>query len=148
MLGVQNFAKPGINFETERAFEGSKRVLSFLAIRSPQASHYLDILDSLSNAIAEQRSRTEQSRASRYVSRLFSFGSSTTNAETLNQRIQDDGSGMGALLGDSASIAIDDLPSLGGSPSRWPDNDQIGPELFIDWETVNISHWDNFPFSI
>lgn len=147
MLGVQNFAKPGINFETERAFEGSKRVLAFLAVRSPQANHYLDILNSLSNAISEQRSRTEQGRANRYVSRLFSFGSSASNTDILAQ-MQDDNSRMDALLGDSASIAIDDLPSLGGSPSRWPSNDQIDPELFIDWETVNISHWDNFPFSI
>jgi hypothetical protein len=148
VLGVQNFAKPGINFETECAFEGSKRVLAFLAARSPQASHYLDILNSLSNAIAEQRSRTEHSRANRYVSRLFSFGSSGSHAETVGDPVQDGGSGVSALLGDSASIAIDDLPSLGGSPSIWPSNDQIDPELFIDWETVNISHWDNFPFSI
>jgi hypothetical protein len=148
VLGVQNFAKPGINFETERAFEGAKRVLVFLATRSPQASHYLDILNSLSNAIAEQRSRTEQSRANRYVSRLFSFGSSTSNVETFSDRMLDDAAGMGALLGDSASVAVDELPSLGGSPSRWTSNDQLDPELFTDWETVNISHWDNFPFSI
>jgi hypothetical protein len=148
VLGVQNFAKPGINFDTERAFEASKRVLGFLAVRSPQASHYLDILNSLSNAITEQRSRTEHSRANRYVSRLFSFGSSGSNAETLGDPIQDNSSGVGALMGDSASIAIDDLPSLSGSPSMWPSNDQIDPQLFIDWETVNISHWDNFPFSI
>lgn len=147
MLGVQNFAKPGINFETERAFEGAKRVLSFLATRSPQASHYLDILNSLSNAIAEQRARTEHGRANRYVSRLFSFGSSTSNVETFGDHMQDT-SDMGALLGDSASVAIDDLPSYSGSPSVWPNNDQLDPELFIDWETVNISHWDNFPFSI
>ena len=137
-----------MNLETERAFDGAKRVLSFLATRSPQASHYLDILNSLSNAIAEQRSRTEQGRTNRYVSRLFSFGSSTSNVETFGDRMQDDISGIGALLGDSASVAIDDLPSLGGSTARWPSNDQLDPELFIDWETVNISHWDNFPFSI
>lgn len=147
MLGVQNFARPGVNFETERAFEGSKRVLGFLAVRSPQANLYLDILNSLSNAISEQRSRTEQGRANRYVSRLFSFGSSASITDILAQ-IQDDGPRMEALLGDSASTAVDDLGSLGDSPSRWPSHDQIDPELFIDWETVNISHWDNFPFSI
>lgn len=137
-----------MELETERAFEGAKRVLGFLAARSPQASHYLDILNSLSNAIAEQRSRTEPSRGNRYVSRLFSFGSSGSNAGTLGERMQDETAAMTALLGDSASVAIDDLPSLGGSPSRWAGNDQIDPNLFIDWETVNISHWDNFPFSI
>lgn len=148
MLGVHNFAKPGSKFDTERAFEGAKRVLSFLAARSPQASHYLDILTSLSNAIAEQRSRTEQGRANRYVSRLFSFGSATSNVETFADGMQNDVSGMAGLLGDSGSVAIDDLPSLSGSPSRWPGNEPLDPELFIDWETVNISHWDNFPFSI
>lgn len=68
--------------------------------------------------------------------------------ENFADGMQNDAAGMAALLGDSGSVAIDDLPSLGGSPSRWPSNDQLDPELFIDWETVNISHWDNFPFSI
>jgi hypothetical protein len=66
----------------------------------------------------------------------------------LGNLTQDNGSGMNSSLGDSASIAIDDLPSFGGRPSSWPDSDQLDPELFVDWETVNISHWDNFPFSI
>lgn len=96
----------------------------------------------------EQRSRTEQGRANRYVSRLFSFGSATSNVETFADGMQNDVSGMAGLLGDSGSVAIDDLPSLSGSPSRWPGNEPLDPELFIDWETVNISHWDNFPFSI
>lgn len=34
------------------------------------------------------------------------------------------------------------------SPSKWPTGGQLDPELFIDWETVNISHWDNFPFRV
>lgn len=148
MLGFERFAKPGINLETEHAFEGAKRVLGFLASRSPQAKHYLDILNSLSAAIAKQHSRVEPSRANRYVSRLFSFGSSVTSGGALGERMQNGTPGTDAWPGDNNLLAIDELLPITGSPSRWPGNDQIDPELFIDWETVNISHWDNFPFSL
>ncbi|THZ14526.1 hypothetical protein D6C89_10113 [Aureobasidium pullulans] len=147
VLGVRNFARPDVNFETESAFEGAKRVLTFLAIRSAQASHYLDILNSLSNAITEKRSRRNQSRDNRYVSRLFSPGSLKAGPEVFGERMHGDVSEPDEVQINFASTDIDNLPSLGHSPLRCPINSQIDPELFIDWETVNISHWDNFPFS-
>lgn len=148
VLGVESFAKPSVNYEIERAFEGAKQVLSFLAARSPQASHYLDILTSLSNAIAKQRSRTEPGRGSRYVSRLFSMGSSSGSAVNLAEQMTDDPSWANALLDDETAAAIPDLPNIANSPSGWASGGQVDPELFIDWETVNISHWDNFPFRV
>ncbi|KAM0715806.1 hypothetical protein Q7P37_008320 [Cladosporium fusiforme] len=148
VLGVESFAKPSVNNEVERAFEGAKRVLSFLAIRSPQANHYLDILTSLSNAITEQRCRAEPARASRYVSRLFSFGSSVSTAGTLSDPSKDDMSWTGDLLDEATMAAISNPGVFADSPSKWPNSDQLDPELFIDWETVNISHWDNFPFRV
>lgn len=148
VLGLQRFAKPGVNHEVERAFEGAKQVLGFLAARSPQASHYLEILTSLSNAIAEQQARLEPSRSGRYVSRLFSFGSSASNAGTLGDRTQDKASWTSTLLDDAAMAVMADLPAITDSPSEWPNVGDIDPELLIDWETVNISHWDNFPFRV
>lgn len=148
MLGLERFANTGVNHEVERAFDGSKQVLGWLAARSPQASHYLDILTSLSNAISEQRSRLEPSRSGRYVSRLFSFGSSASNSGTQGDRTQDNASWTSTLLDDAAMAAMADLPAISDSPTDWPNVAQIDPELLIDWETVNISHWDNFPFRV
>lgn len=147
-MGVESFAKSSVNQEVERAFESGKRVLSFLAIRSPQASHYLEILTSLSNAIAEQRCRAEPSRASRYVSRLFSLESSTSSAGAQNDPTKDTMPWTGDLLDEATMAALADSSVFSDSPFRWPNNEQIDPDLFVDWETVNISHWDNFPFQV
>ncbi|KAI9148305.1 Filamentous growth regulator [Paramyrothecium foliicola] len=148
VLGVESFAKVGANYEIERAFEGSKQVLGFLATRSPQASHYLDILNSLSNAIQKQRSRMSSGRASRYVSKLFSLGSSSSSEGPLSDRSKNDISWSNMLLDETAMDAIPNLPALPDDPAKWPDAAQLDPEMYIDWETVNISHWDNFPFRV
>lgn len=145
---MESFAKTNVNNEVERAFDGAKRVLSFLAIRSPQANHYLDILTSLSNAIAQQRCRAEPSRASRYVSRLFSVGSSASTAGASGDPFKDDLSWTSDLLDEATMAAIANPGVFADSPSKWPNGDQLDPEMFIDWETVNISHWDNFPFRV
>lgn len=51
-------------------------------------------------------------------------------------------------MDDNAMAAVPDLPDLMGTPSQWTGGGQLDPDLFIDWGTVNISHWDNFPFRV
>lgn len=83
------------------------------------------------------------------MSRLFSLGSTASSAGTIGDRNSDDTNNWtSALLDDSALAAVGDLPEFMGTPTQWPSGGQLDPELFIDWETVNISHWDNFPFRV
>ncbi|WPH03956.1 Filamentous growth regulator [Acrodontium crateriforme] len=147
VLGVESFSKLDVKVETEHAFEAAKRVLAFLATRSPQASHYLDILSSLSNAITEQRLRTRMIRTNRYVSRLFPTGDlSISSAEAVDGQLHDNHSEMSGISAEAPEQTTRDDPLYTESPSTWANYEQIDPELFIDWESVNICNWDNFPF--
>ena len=76
------------------------------------------------------------------------MGSSSGSAVNLAEQMTDDPSWANALLDDETAAAIPDLPNIANSPSGWASGGQVDPELFIDWETVNISHWDNFPFRV
>ena len=142
VLGFESFAKSTPDHEVEHALEAAKRILAFLALRSPQASHYLDILNSLSTAIAKRRQSLEPKRGNRYVTKLFaspnlpqaSIAKDPPNSNSTTQTVMLDDP-MTAAFGTSS---FQQMPSA---------NNQFDADLFIDWETINISQWDNFPFS-
>lgn len=119
--------------EIEGAFHGSKEVLEFLSVQSPQAAHYLEILSSLSSAISRRRASEPGARKSRYVSKLFSLASSPANPEAQPQDEE-----------------IYSNQTLFGTPrledTNWSFPEIDSGELNLDWESLNISQWDSFPF--
>ena len=67
------------------AFEDAKRVLGFLAPRSPGAVINLEILKSLSEAVADRRSHLDPSHGNCHVSKLFSSELLEPNARALER---------------------------------------------------------------
>lgn len=127
VLGFESFAKRNADYNIETAFHGAREILSFMATQSPQAAHYFEILTSLSNAVTERRGRVASSVRSRYVSRLFSFDSERNIDHMPLAPSTDDQSQQMANI----------LP-------EWSPDD--GRDVFLDWDSLNISQWDNFPY--
>lgn len=134
ILGFEIFTKRSIDHEIEAAFAGTTDVLGFLAASSPQAAHYLDILTSLANAAQKRKAST---RKNRYVSRIFSVGSATAEPPQLTEPQSWE-----------ESLFLEDLPPLQGEGMEgWTGlGPMSGEGLSLDWDSLNISQWDNFPF--
>lgn len=136
------FAKRELDYEIESAFRGAKEVLDFIAIQSPQAALYSEILSLLSNAISKQRDQLASRGRSKLVSRLFSF-SEPTGSSTEMEPIADK---AGFPVQASPSVAPLDTGAgwmMGAGGSQVPDLDG---ELLPGWDSLDLSQWDNFPF--
>lgn len=150
ILGFEIFAGGPVGYGIETAFHDSKEVLQYLAPLSPQAAHYVEILNSLSNAIRRHRARPGDGGRRQYVSKLFSFDSSAQLQQPPQHPPDDQGDGEGAAPAwsedaagflDSSSAAGNDVWSMALR--------QLEPgDLVLDWESLNISQWDNFPFPV
>lgn len=121
----------------ETAFTGTTDVLGFLANQSPQAAHYLDILTSLSNASLKRKTTA---RKNRYVSRIFSVGAASADL-LVSGRPQDLSWADGLNLDD-----LDATPVIGDEIEDWSFGQAVGEGLSLDWDSLNISQWDSFPF--
>jgi hypothetical protein len=146
VLGVESFAKTTVNHELETSFEGAKDVLNYLAIKSPQAAHYFEILTSLSSAITKRRSKAPPaSGGGRYVSRIFSLDSSTTSEIQLPNS-----EAVAAIPPAQMGHWEDPFSTFAGGDAgvfNWSATQLERGDLDMDWEGLNISQWDNFPYS-
>ncbi|RMZ92081.1 hypothetical protein DV736_g685, partial [Chaetothyriales sp. CBS 134916] len=150
ILGVRLFAKQEIDYEIESGFQHAKDVLEFLAIQSPQAGHYSEILSLLTSAISRRRQNlAARGRKSKHVKRLFA----------INQG--DSGKGCQSGTESKGSVGQQDYEILGGEdPPRMiaeykaPPNvsvaSHVGTDLdgdpFLGWDSLDLLQWDNFPF--
>lgn len=146
VLGVEDFAQENVSLEVEQAFQSAKEVLAYFSTQSPQAAHYLDILTSLSTAIATRRSRSKSTGPSHYVSKLFNLSPSFSVGPATTQGPKFEWSALG--MGDEAAagrgaISAGSRPT---APEAWPQTDAEFPNFDIDWQSLNISQWDSFPF--
>jgi hypothetical protein len=138
VLGLEIFAKYPVESDINNAFQGAKEVLKHLSTQSPQAAHYLDILTTLSSAIDKRRSTETSTGRSRYVSKLFSLDTPTQGA------------------GSQASQEMLDtmFPFTDGQPGQmvdetmqdWVFQQPEGGDFSLDWESLNVSLWDTYPF--
>ncbi|KAH6672650.1 putative fungal-specific transcription factor [Plectosphaerella plurivora] len=147
ILGFEIFAGGPVDYGIETAFHDSKEILQYLAPLSPQAAHYVEILNSLSNAIRRHRARPGDGGRRQYVSKLFSFDSTRQQQEPPQQQQDERGDG------ESSSAWTEDatgfLDAAGGSDVWSMALRQLEPgDLVLDWESLNISQWDNFPFPV
>lgn len=140
VLGFEVFAKSTVDFGIESGFHGSRDLLSFLGVKSPQAALYYDILTSLGNAISEYRKRALGNGKSSYVSKIFNFGQGQTGGRSSEAEQQVDGTG--STLAEQRS-QMDDI--LAGW--SYGQNTPVGSgEMFLDWDSLDISQWDSFPY--
>lgn len=137
-MGFEIFAKRPIDHVIESAFGGVRDVLSFFAILSPQAAHYHEILTLLAKSIAKQRERFASKGRSRYVTKIL----------TLDRRDgpDRDADGEERSLPHSADVG----PSAAEQWDAWVSGNHTpleqGGESIFGRDTLDISHWDMFPF--
>lgn len=138
VLGLEIFAKYPVESDISNAFEGAKDVLRHLATQSPQAAHYLDILTNLSGAIEKRRSNEASSGRSRYVSKLFSLDAPPEDAGSQSaQQMLDT---MFPFTDSQTGQIMDD------TMQDWVFQQPDGSDFSLDWETLNVSLWDTYPF--
>lgn len=142
VLGFEIFAKQCVGHNVESAFVGARDVLHFLAAQSPQAAHYYDILTLLSNAIAERRQHVSATGRTRYVSRLLTLrgpeeASASRDTEISHQNC------LSCSRTAVAAAAPEEHGSWLTANRAPPDTDQ---DVFLGWDSLDLSQWDNFPF--
>ena len=140
VLGFEIFAKRTIEFDIEAAFTGARDILNFLATQSPQAGHYYEILTLLANAISKQRQTIGTTGRSKYVSKLFNL-QQTREMPDEDSLVYQYGSG-------SASAGV--TPAVGEDAANWLIEARTPAaaeqEVFLGWDSLDISQWDNFPY--
>ncbi|KAM0191630.1 hypothetical protein ACHAPA_010815 [Fusarium lateritium] len=138
VLGLEIFAKFPVESDINNAFQGAKQVLKHLSTQSPQAEHYLDILITLSGAIDKRRSTETSTGRSRYVSKLFSLDTPTQGA----------GSQTGQEMLDTMFPFTDGQSGqmVDETMEDWVFQQPEGGDFSLDWESLNVSLWDTYPF--
>jgi hypothetical protein len=135
-----------VDYGIESAFHNARELLSYLGRKSPQAALYHDILTSLSNAITDYRQRAVAKGRSSYVSKLFNFDRAQNNAPAA--------AGAGAAAGSEASRSMpglneaqmDSIIATLSFGQNTPTGTGEPGDLFMDWDSLDISQWDNFPY--
>ncbi|KAL7796727.1 hypothetical protein V8C37DRAFT_408211 [Trichoderma ceciliae] len=140
ILGFDMFAKRELDYEVEIAFRSAKDVLDFLGIQSPQAAHYSEILNLLSNAIVKQRMKLSSRPRSRYVGKLLSFSregdtSQDNGANNDDETLLDNNTGL--PTGETDGVWIADLSGQ---------HAEMDGDMLRGWDSLDLSQWDSFPF--
>ncbi|KAI1840971.1 hypothetical protein JX266_012831 [Neoarthrinium moseri] len=119
ILGFCLLSDDSANAQTRDAFDGSCRVLGWLARLSPQAAQYHEILTSFSNAIETYRAklaRDQQRSKVPYVEKILSLDSSGTNTPLLPGQIP-----VTMMDGVNSMISAPDSQDTETTPSSWSD---------------------------
>ncbi|RMZ80833.1 hypothetical protein DV737_g2850, partial [Chaetothyriales sp. CBS 132003] len=148
ILGVSLFAKQEIEYEIESGFQHAKDTLEFLAIQSPQASHYSEILSLLTSAISKRRQNlAARGRKSKHVKRLFALNHGDSECQPGTES--------------KGGVGQQDYEILSGedqqqriAEDRGPPTDSAAPHVgtdldgdpFLGWDSLDLLQWDNFPF--
>ncbi|GAD92158.1 hypothetical protein NECHADRAFT_45955 [Paecilomyces variotii No. 5] len=140
VLGLEIFAKYPVDPNIETAFQGSQKVLKHFSMQSPQAEHYLEILTSLSSAIKKRHSKEASGGRSRYVSKIFSFDFSANTDGNSGDR--EDSNLPPVISNDNHLFSKGD----DGAAQDWAFPQLEDSDLYLDWDVLNISQWDSFPF--
>ncbi|OQE02973.1 hypothetical protein PENVUL_c036G02144 [Penicillium vulpinum] len=146
VLGFYMFSRHDVDPEVDGVFRGALTILRMLASQSAQAAHYLEIITMLEAAIGDQRRRLAaqaRQQRSQYVSRIFSFNDSPTTPQT-----QPEGDDEEARKATSLRVrSVTSYPWLhsndGAAVVVTP---PIIDGTLFDWEGMDLSLWDSFPF--
>jgi hypothetical protein len=134
LLGFALFAQNGENAEVEEAFSNATAVLRMIAVLSPQAGHYTDILTKFSEAIQRHKRHLKDERrrmTNEYVDQIFTID--LTQPQGYPSPLSgsfDNGPATTNSL-DGVSFPPDMLPSAGfGDPSP--------EDLALDWQPFGM----------
>lgn len=128
------------DYEVETAFRSAKEILESLAVQSPQAAHYSEILGLLLSAIETPRRRLAIRGRNKYVGRLFTLDRETETST------------LAAILDTTGNSAGRDVVGLVGEESGgWVGFQQqifsdLDGDFLSGWDSLDLSQWDNFPF--
>ncbi|VUC37378.1 unnamed protein product [Clonostachys rosea] len=140
VLGFQIFAKDVVDYGIESAFHGARELLNFLGAKSSQATLYYDILTSLSNVINERREKSSTKSRTAYVSKLFNFERQQSEGQAV------DGNGMNPAAQSSEDQQPAQTNDLFATCSLGNNTPLESGEMFLDWDSLDISLWESFPY--
>lgn len=135
VLGFQLFAGKGIDEEIEDAFISIRDILRRFSSRSPQAAHYLDILNQLATAITRQKQlirARKRKRAHSFVDRIIDPRSSSTHAEPADVCTDE----RTAFASNAATYSLMDSDVA---------LDQLDSSILTD---LDFSNWDATAFAV
>jgi hypothetical protein len=112
------------------AFENAIRALTYSAIRSPQAVFYLEILTSLSAAIAKKRSKVDSVHVNRHVSRLFTSELLEPDISIFAHDATGDFCSPSELIKGRTPIELTNGSACVDDLSEWADDTQSDQEMF------------------
>ncbi|EFX06708.1 salicylate hydroxylase [Grosmannia clavigera kw1407] len=147
-LGLQSFSKLRIDYEVETAFAGARRNLEFLAVQSPQASHYVEILRLLQLAITKQRRHQAQTGRSRFVSKIYATGPDLFPSQdkpgsvgtVLTKTVATDYGVSPASLNPDVQLSQSTSPAPNAGPN-------IGPWTVVEPTEEIMFNWDHLDLS-
>ena len=126
-------------------------VLRYLSIQSPQAAHYLDILTSLSNAMERRCARDSAVGKNRYVSKIFSLDQSADNHRLDQEEHWSDlaHQGRSDTVAEAATSVTGEAVQMAWEEEvqAWPLGQYPVTDLCLDWESLDMSLWNDFPHS-
>jgi hypothetical protein len=134
LLGFALFAQNGESAEVEEAFKNAIAVLRMIAVLSPQAGHYTDILTKFSDAIQHHRRQLKDERrrlTNEYVDQIFTIDLNQPQGypSPISGSFENGPATVNSL--DGVSFPPDMLPAVSlGDPS---------PEDFsLDWQPFGM----------
>jgi hypothetical protein len=117
-------------------FENAIRVLTCLALRSAQAVFHIEILTSLSAAIAKRRSQVNSVHGNRHVSRLFTSELLKLDTSIFEHHATGEFCSPSELIKGRTPIELTNSPVCVDGFSEWADEMQSDHEMF----SVNVNH--------
>lgn len=133
-------AERNSDYEVEKGFRSAKEILASLAVQSPQAAHYSEILGLLLSAIETPRRRLTTRGRNKYVGRLFSLDKVAEGSSDMGTVPENSGNSLG---GDAMDLTGDDNGLWASFQQSLAD---IDGDFLSGWDALDLSQWDNFPF--
>ncbi|KAH7149193.1 hypothetical protein B0J13DRAFT_606369 [Dactylonectria estremocensis] len=140
ILGFVMVAERNSDYEVEKGFRSAKEILASLAVQSPQAAHYSEILGLLLSAIETPRRRLTTRGRNKYVGRLFSLDKVAEGSSDMGTVPENSGNSLG---GDAMDLTGDDNGLWASFQQSLAD---IDGDFLSGWDALDLSQWDNFPF--
>ncbi|KPM35219.1 hypothetical protein AK830_g11353 [Neonectria ditissima] len=141
ILGFVMVAERNTDYEVEKAFRSAKEILESLAVQSPQAAHYSEILGLLLSAIETPPRRLTSRGGNKYVGRLFALDQEAEGSSALDS-VPD---GMKQSVGKDV-VGLIDEESGGWTGFQQQAFADIDGDFLSGWDSLDLSQWDNFPF--
>lgn len=148
VIGFHLFAITEPDAEAANAFSQSQIILQHLATRSPQAKHYYDILNYLSDAIErrqQQRATPSRKQNAFSIDQIMTMSTGNTTLKNNNALAEDlfdpNLSGFG-ISGMDPGAWLNNMPADDGQMQQFLENADFG------WNSAMMPFWNHFSFDV